>query len=151
MNYTDDILVRLQNGEPVESIAASLTEDLNAANAKYAAAKEAEKAAAAKEKQAYKDKKSAISNLIEDICTLFEAWDLDQEFIDTVYNDCFEDIDDLIEVVDQTLPFLIKSLEMQKVLNDLRKPAPEAKKTAANAEVPKVDPLEDFLNTFVRK
>ena len=146
MDYSMDILARLQAGEKVEDIAAELTESINAANEKYAAEKKAaeEKAKAAAH---YDDKKIAIEQLVDAICDILEIWDVDSNIVQQIEDISDEDIESIVELIDESLPFLTKYLEMQIALQDLasKKANPVAKK----AEVAS-DPVESFLNKFVR-
>lgn len=145
-DYTKDIFTRLQAGEDVESIAADLTKSLNMASEKYTAEK---KAAEEKAKMTahYDDKKIAVEQLIDVICDILEIWDADDNIIQQVEDVDEEDIESLVNLIDESFPFLIKYLEMQMALQDLasKKASPKAKKTEVVS-----DPVENFLNKFVR-
>lgn len=163
MNYSDDIFARLQAGETVEEIAATLTKSINEANEKFAAAKakeeyeRAKKAAAAEAEAAAKqaatlmEKHAAVENLLDSICDVLDAWGVEGDAAKELA--CFtdEDVDELVAVVDETLPFLIKYLEMQmsiqKFVQKTEKNEPDL---ARVKKEPSVDPVQDFLNQFVR-
>lgn len=143
MDYSMDILARLQAGEKVEDIAAELTKSINAANEKYAAEKKAaeEKAkaeAAAKSKNA--NKKIAVEELLDAICDIFEIWDVAPDLVDQIENISDEEIEDIVTTIDEAVPFLVKYMEMQRALQKMV----DEKNKEPN------DPVRDFLNQFVK-
>lgn len=148
MNYTDEILARLQNGEAVGDIARELTDSLNKASNAYAeqqkAKAEAEKKAAAeKEKAMLRQKKSdAIVNLVDSIAYLFEVWGVDENDIKELCEISDHDVNELIGLLDLSLPLLSKSNIIQKEIQHI---IPKEEKTEAAA-----DPVQEFLNLFVR-
>ena len=72
MDYTNEILERLQKGEAIEDIAAKLTEDLNTANEQYKAEQEAKAKEAAKRKENTL-KVEAVNFLIDALVEIGEA------------------------------------------------------------------------------
>ena len=143
MDYSMDILARLQAGEKVEDIAAELTKSINAANEKYAAEKKAaeEKAkaeAAAKSNMA--NKKIAVEELLDAICDILEIWGVAPELVDQIENTSDEDIEDIVTTVDEAVPFLVKYMEMQTAFQKMV----DEKNKEPN------DPVRDFLNQFVK-
>jgi hypothetical protein len=148
MNYTDDILARLQNGESVNTVARELTDSLNKASSAYAeqqkAKAEAEKKAAAeKEKAALKQKKSdAIVNLIDSIAYIFEVWGIDEKDIEELCEISDHDVNEIIGLLDLSLPLLTKSNIIQKEVQNI---IPKAEKKVSAA-----DPVQEFLDLFVR-
>ena len=143
MDYSMDILARLQAGEKVEDIAAELTKSINAANEKYAAEKKAaeEKAkaeAAAKSKNA--NKKIAVEELLDAICDILEIWDVAPDLVDQIENISDEEIEDIVTTIDEAVPFLVKYMEMQRALQKMV----DEKNKEPN------DPVRDFLNQFVK-
>ena len=146
MDYSMDILARLQAGEKVEDIAAELTKSINAANEKYAAEKKAaeEKAkaeAAAKSKIA--DKKIVVEGLLDAICDILEVWDVAPELVDQIENTSDEDIEDIVTIVDEAIPFLIRYMEMQTAFQKMIDKEVEKNKEPN-------DPVREFLNQFVK-
>ena len=146
MDYSMDILARLQAGEKVEDIAAELTKSINAANEKYAAEKKAaeEKAkaeAAAKSKIA--NKKIVVEELLDAICDIFEIWDVAPDLVDQIENISDEEIEDLVNTIDEAIPFLIRYMEMQTVFQQMMDKEVEKNKEPS-------DPVRDFLNQFVK-
>lgn len=146
MDYSRDILARLQAGEKVEDIAAELTKSINAANEKYAAEKKAaeEKAkaeAAAKSKNA--DKKIVVEELLDAICDILEVWDVAPELVDQIENTSDEDVEDIVTIVDEAIPFLIRYMEMQTAFQKMIDKEVEKNKEPN-------DPVRDFLNQFVK-
>ena len=148
MNYTDEILARLQNGEAVEDIARELTNSLNRASSAYteqqkAKAEAAKKAAAEKEKAALKQKKSdAILDLVDSIAYIFEVWGIDEKDIKELCEISDHDVNEIIGLLDLSLPLLSKSNIIQKEIQHI---IPKEEKTEAAA-----DPVQEFLNLFVR-
>lgn len=149
-NYENEIFTRLQSGEKVEDIAAELTKSINAANEKYAAEKKAaeEKAkaeAAAKSKNT--DKKIAVEELLDAICDILEIWDIAPDLVDQIENTSDEDIEDIVTIVDEAVPFLVKYMEMQTVLQQM---IDDSHKEAEKNKEPNNDPVREFLNQFVK-
>ena len=149
MDYSRDILARLQAGEKVEDIAAELTKSINAANEKYAAEKKAaeEKAkaeAAAKSKIA--DKKIVVEGLLDAICDIFEIWDVAPDLVDQIENTSDEDVEDIVTIVDEAIPFLVKYMEMQTALQQMM----DNKNKEVEKNKEPSDPVREFLNQFVK-
>lgn len=143
MDYSMDILARLQAGEKVEDIAAELTKSINAANEKYAAEKRAaeEKAKAeAAAKSRIADKKIVVEELLDAICDILEIWDVAPDLVDQIENISDEEIEDIVTTIDEAVPFLVKYMEMQMALQKMV----DEKNKEPN------DPVRDFLNQFVK-
>ena len=143
MDYSMDILARLQAGEKVEDIAAELTKSINAANEKYAAEKKAaeEKAKAeAAAKSKIEDKKIVVEELLDAICDILEIWDVAPDLVDQIENISDEEIEDIVTTIDEAVPFLVKYMEMQRALQKMV----DEKNKEPN------DPVRDFLNQFVK-
>ena len=143
MDYSMDILARLQAGEKVEDIAAELTKSINAANEKYAAEKKAaeEKAKAeAAAKSKITNKKIAVEELLDAICDILEIWDVAPELVEQIENTSDEEIEDIVTTVDEAVPFLVKYMEVQRALQKMV----DEKNKEPN------DPVRDFLNQFVK-
>ena len=142
MDYSMDILARLQAGEKVEDIAAELTKSINAANEKYKAAEEKAKAEAAA-KSKIKNKKIVVEELLDAICDILEIWDVAPDLVDQIENISDEEIEDIVTTVDEAVPFLVKYMEMQmalqKMMDDRHKEVKEPN-----------DPVREFLNQFVK-
>ena len=149
MDYSMDILARLQAGEKVEDIAAELTKSINAANEKYAAEKKAaeEKAKAeAAAKSNIANKKIAVEELLDAICDILEIWGVAPELVDQIENTSDEDIEDIVTTVDEAVPFLVKYMEMQMAL---QKMMDDRHKEVEKNKEPN-DPVREFLNQFVK-
>ena len=143
MDYSMDILARLQAGEKVEDIAAELTKSINAANEKYAAEKKAaeEKAKAeAAAKSKIEDKKIVVEELLDAICDILEIWDVAPDLVDQIENISDEEIEDIVTTIDEAVPFLVKYMEMQRALQKMV----DEKDKEPN------DPVREFLNQFVK-
>ena len=139
MDYSMDILARLQAGEKVEDIAAELTKSINAANEKYKAAEEKAKAEAAA-KSNIANKKIAVEELLDAICDILEIWGVAPELVAQIENTSDEDIEDIVTTVDEAVPFLVKYMEMQTAFQKMV----DEKNKEPN------DPVRDFLNQFVK-
>ena len=146
MDYSMDILARLQAGEKVEDIAAELTKSINAANEKYAAEKKAaeEKAKAeAAAKSKITNKKIVVEELLDAICDILEIWDVAPDLVDQIENISDEEIEDIVTTIDETIPFLIRYLEVQTALQQMMDKEVEKNKEPN-------DPVREFLNQFVK-
>ena len=140
--YTSDmILARLQAGESVEAIAKELTAALNDANDKYAA----EAARRAEAQKLFARKADAIGNLIDAIADVCKVWDLGDDILEALAS---LDPEDIAKEIDEAMPAI---QEYEKAMNAFKaqmKSAPEPERNSAPAR--SADPIEDFLNKFVR-
>jgi hypothetical protein len=144
MDYTNEIFTRLQNGELVEDIAASLTKSLNEAKEKHKAveaAKRAEAEAKAKQDNLFAQKTAAVEALIAAAADLLAVYEVDDEIIDAVES---TDPEEIVQAIDESLPFLTKYIELSQELEALMN---KNQKTDTDHAV---DPIEDFLNQMVR-
>jgi hypothetical protein len=150
MDYTNEILERLQKGEAIEDIAAKLTEDLNTANEQYKAAKakaEAEAAAKAKQDNLFAQKVEAVEAVLfafEDLLALYEV---DEEILNTIEE---ADPEEIVKVIDESIPFLTKYIELNQELEALKDKGQKVDGVSLKAAVHAADPIEDFLNQMVR-
>lgn len=148
MDYMNDMLARLQRGESVEALASELTNAINEANNKYQAelkaAEEAKRQEAAAE-EAHRSKKiAAMDNLISAVVDLLAAYDIVSETLDAVKD---TDSAELIDIIDAALPAVQEYMNLLEALEGSRK-APTG--VCCKASTKKHDPIEDFLNRFVR-
>lgn len=138
MDYTNDILARLQRGESADNIAAQITKNLNDANILYA--KKKAEAEAKRQKEKYDDKVRAAEQLLDGLYGLLALYNADDELLN-FFDECSPE--ELVNELDSTLPAIQKmvSLSLPKVPTGdcAEKPAPKA-----------VDPIDEFLNRFVR-
>lgn len=140
MDYMEDILARLEKGESVDSIAADLTIAINKANTEYEAKrKEKEKAVSRSTKIA------AMDALIADLIDLLAAYEVEGEVLDTLEETNSAEI---IDAIDESLPAIQKYMEL---MDAMRAPEPDAAPVKGPVKEPaKQDPIEEFLNKFVR-
>lgn len=146
-DYTKDILTRLQAGEDVETIAADLTKSLNTAKEQSDEIDRKRKAEAeAKRKAEFETNKKveAVDCLIDALIDVCDAWGLDDSLIDSL-----DEIDakEFVDTFDKMIPFLQQYIELQEAMGEVLSKTPEENqviKTTAE------DPIERFLNTFVR-
>lgn len=146
MDITDEILARLQNGEKVEDIAADLTNSINAANEQYEITKRR------KEDNLRTDKRNAIRHCLDALCYLVETWDLGEDLAQELEDVTDETINELVDTLDQAIPFITKYIDLQKELHTYLQPKKVEVCDCAecHAAEAKIDPIESFLNTFVR-
>jgi len=150
MDYTNEILERLQKGEAIEDIAAKLTENLNSANEQYKAAKakaEAEAAAKAKQDDLFAQKTAAVETILFALADLLAVYEVDDELVETVEKTNPEEI---VKVIDESLPFLTKYIELNQELEALKDKSQKVDGVSLKAAVRAADPIEDFLNQMVR-
>ena len=148
-DYTKDILTRLQAGEDVETIAAELTKSLNTAKEQSDEIDRKRKAEAeAKRKAEFETntKVEAVNGLIDALIDVCDAWGLDDDLIYAI-----DEIDakEVVNTIDKMIPFIQQYVELQEAMDGvLNKDSTHEVKpaTAPGAE----DPIERFLNTFVR-
>ena len=132
--YTsDNILARLQAGESVDAIARELTSALNDANDKFQKAK----ADREKEQKARKRKIDCVDGILTCVLNLLHEYGVDAEVMDEIDNINSADI---VDELDKALPAF---QEYQKLMTA----AAASNKTAPARSA---DPIEDFLNKFVR-
>jgi len=150
MDYTNEILERLQKGEAIEDIAAKLTEDLNTANEQYKAAKakaEAEAAAKAKQDDLFAQKTAAVETILFALADLLAVYEVDDELVEMVEETNPEEV---VKVIDESLPFLTKYIELNQELEALKDKSQKVDPVSLKAAVHAADPIEDFLNQMVR-
>ena len=153
MDYTNEIFSRLQNGESVEDIAATLTKNLNDANEQYKAAEAAKKAEAeakAQQDNLFNQKVDIVDALLAEATDLLVLYDVDEEIIDVLEH---TDPEEVVEALDQAIPFFAKYFELNQELENLKsKKCACADKVvpAPKKDVPVIDPIEEFLNQLVR-
>lgn len=158
MDFTSELLARLQKGESVDSLAAELTKAINDActeNERIKAEQEAKRKAEAKAKRQAeikaRDKHDAIESLRCAIEKIIVAWDLGDDvldFVDGVKAD--ELVKELDEVVHEAVSAAKAYAEMLKKMGTLHwTPQLDSSRAVSEEKMNKVDPIEDFLNKFV--
>ena len=152
MDYTNEIFERLQNGESTEDIAASLTKSLNEANEKHKAAEAAKRAKAeaeakAKQNDLFAQKVEAVEAVLFAFEDLLAIYEVDDEILDAIEE---ADPEEIVKVIDESLPFLTKYIELSQELEALKNKSQKADPVSLKAAVRAADPIEDFLNQMVR-
>ena len=155
MDISNEILTRLQNGEDIENIVADVTKSINTANETYITQKEAEakaKKEALDQAALIADKRDAVIDFLDSICNICATWGVAEDLIDDIENVSDEDISDIVATLDQSIPFITKYIDLQKELRTHLQPKEIETCDCAECHAPeaKVDPIESFLNTFVR-
>jgi hypothetical protein len=152
MDFTSELLARLQKGESVDSLAAELTKAINDAhteNERIKAEAEAKRKAEAEAKRQAEmkaqDKYDAIESLLCAIEKVIVAWDLGDDILDAVDE---IDADELVKELDEAIPAAKAYAEMLEKIGALREARPVADTVPDKQR--QGDPIEDFLNKFVR-
>lgn len=146
-DLTNDILARLRNGEKAEDIAQELTNSINEASKQYE-----------EDKTVNEQKYQAVDALLKAIGDVLAVWEFDNEYIEEIEKINPEEV---VKALEDTLPFLTSYMKLLESfpIAEKEESAPEAKATPKTG--PKTvfkfkstsdtsDPLEDFLNKFVR-
>lgn len=142
--YTyEDLVAALQSGKTVDDIAAQMTKDLNAAKAEYDR-QAAEKAAAANLNRKRALTTEMFELMIEYLNEFHPNSTIGQIIAEEGGSLDLETVDKLIDEIDG----LVKTFDAFGQLETLMKQMPADPKNQNNN--PKKDPLEDFLNKFVR-
>lgn len=152
MDFTSELLARLQKGESVDSLAAELTKAINDAHienerikAEQEAKRRAELEAKRQAEMKAQDKYDAIESLLCAIEKTIIAWDLGDDILNAI-----EEIntEELVQELDEAIPAAKAYVEMMEKIGSLREARPAS--DTASAKTNKNDPIEDFLNQFVR-
>lgn len=137
MDYTTDIFARLQKGEKIEDIAKQLTDDLNKAHEQYQDAAKKEEV----KKQAMANKSQAMKDVIAAFVKFLEQCGVDESLLNVMRDVSDDEVEQLIQEAEYEL----------KACNTLAN-AFASLTIFPGAKVTKgVNPIEDFLNHFVRK
>ena len=155
MDFTSELLARLQKGESVDSLAAELTKAINDAHtenerikAEQEAKRKAELEAKRQAEQLAQDKYDAIESLLCAIEKVIVAWDLGDDILDAIDE---IDADELVQELDEAIPAAKAYVEMIEKIGALRETPAGDRPMKAAPDLPAVgDPIEDFLNKFVR-
>lgn len=151
MDYTNDILIRLQHGEDVNTIATELTKSINDANNRYKAEIEAKRKAeqeaklkAAAEESARNDKLESAAKLRDSLITLLEMYEVSDEVLRELGDISASEIVDLFDAI---VPAVQKYSELMEMFKDEGfAPAPVGDSSVKKAS----SPIEEFLNKYVR-
>ena len=149
MNYKEDFIAQLMNGKSVDDLAAELTKAINEANDAAIAQREKDRLARQEAERARKaaeqhnaDRLSAIENLLDSMYWVADAYDL-HNLADLFENTSAEEIK---QVFDELLPLLQEYVQFMAALSEAE---PKGEVRPAEAR-PVSDPINDFLNKFVR-
>lgn len=154
MDYTNDILARLQRGESVDALASELTKAINEANNRYIAEQEAKRKAeqearikAAAEQTKRNDKIKAITDLIAAIEAVLVEWEIvDSDTLDEIEK---LDVEEIVDEIDKAIPAIQEYMELMEAIQGVREKH-EAAQAPAGRPSGDRDSIEDFLNKFVR-
>ena len=150
MDYINDIYARLQNGEAVEDIAADLTKSINEAQAKF----QAEASKREEEAKIHATRVDCLKNFVGAMGDMLKCWDIDySEFLEPFETLSDKDYDDLVAQIDAMIPVIKKYPElitMNTVLPKVEHSAPVPKSETPKVSNMTIDPIEEFLNQFIR-
>lgn len=147
MDYMADLLARLNKGESVEDIASQLTKDINAANAQFQKDKaEREAKEKAKVENVREERKAIVATLLDATADLLESYNVDKDIIDEVDN---ISADEVLDLLDKSINYIQKVMALENEFKASLKNAPDLPATRFTTSSNK-DPIEDFLNKFVR-
>ncbi len=144
MDFTSELLARLQKGESVDSLAAELTKAINDANTENERIK-AEAEAKRKAEMKAQDKYDAIESLLSAVESVIVAWDLGDDVLGFIQE---IDTDELVQELDEVIPAAKAYAEIIGALRET--PAGDRSVKTAPDLPASGDPIEDFLNKFVR-
>lgn len=154
MDFTNEFFARLQRGESVDVLASELTKAINEANNRYIAEQEAKRKAeqeakmkAAAEQTKRNDKIKAITNFIAAIEAILVEWEIvDSDTLDEIEE---LDVEEIVDEIDKAIPALQEYMELMDAVSRVREKH-ETAQTPAGRPNGDRDPIEDFLNRFVR-
>ena len=156
MDYTNDILTRLQRGEDVNAIATELTKSINDANTRYKAEIEAKRKAeqeaklkAATEEVARNQKRDAAADLRDCLVSLLEMYDVDESILDELRDITAGEVVELFDSVALALQKYEELVSMFRADNEIISPVRKA--PVGDSSVKKAtSPIDEFLNKYVR-
>ena len=135
----NEIIGRLQKGESIENIAQEFSDIINQANVQYEIDQKAKE-----EKKAVKQKKiTALKNFAEATAEVCRVWGFQKEADVIIKEITTQDIEEMVDEVDETLPLVSQYLSMFKPLMEFKIKPKEKEDTADKA-------IDNFLNMFVR-
>ena len=142
MDFTAEFLARLQAGETADNLAAELTKAINDANkenerlkAEAEAKRKADEAAEFRARELARDKADAVASLLIALENIVAVWGLGDELIEIIEH---VNPDEVVQEMDKFKDLVDKYDEMFAALA-----TPKAESKTQN-------PLEDFLNKYVR-
>ena len=143
MDYMNEFLGRLQKGANVDTLAAELTKALNEANVQFQKQHQ-------EEQRIRNDKINCLVDIfeaLEELLTLYGAKE------DELPKTSVQEFEDLVDELDELVPVLRE--DPFKALKDLAKEEEKSKCVFPDNLNPswkdsKKDPIEEFLNKFVR-
>lgn len=130
MDFTSELLARLQGGENVEDLAKELTKAINDASAEHTRLQEQKRKADEKAQ----DKLAAMEAILDGVYGLLRAYDADEELLDAI-----EDLEaeHLVQELDKVWDAAVAYADLMETMYKSRS-APAPKERPA-------DPIEDFL------
>ena len=152
MDYINDIYARLQNGEAVEDIAADLTKSINEAQAKF----QAEASKREEEAKIHATRVDCLKNYIGAIVDVLNCWGIDDSAILAPLKDVPDEAyDDMVTQLDAMIPLIKKYPDLITMGSVFQKPLEGHPAPVPKSETPKVsnmtvDPIDEFLNQFIR-
>lgn len=140
MDFTSELIARFQAGDSVDTLAAELSKALNDAH------NESERLNAKRQANVKKQQKyDAVENLLRAVRMIVIAWDLGDEVLNVITE---ISVDELTQGLDEAITAAKAYAEMMEKIASRREARPVA--DAAPKQLDQDNPIEDFLNKFVR-
>lgn len=146
MDFTAEFLARLQAGETADNLAAELTKAINDANkenerlkAEAEAKRKADEAAEFRARELARDKAEAIDSLLVALENIVIMWGLGDELVEVIEH---INPDDVVQEMDKIKDLMDKYEELFA--------APNLAAMAYDKPVKPQNPLDEFLNKYVR-
>lgn len=137
MDFKAELLARIQAGEKIDDLASELTKAINEASAE--AERIRQEAEAKKQKEA-ELKETAIDNLLIALEDIAAAWDLGDDLIDALEH---INPDEIVQEMD-------KLKDLMDKYDELLAAKPNLAAMAYDKPAKPKDPIQEFLNKYVR-
>lgn len=137
MDFTSELVARLQGGENVEDLAKELTKAINDASAEHARLQEQKRKEAEAQRKAdekAQDKLAAMETILNGVYGLFRAYDADEELLGEIEG---LEAEHLVQKLDKIWDAAVAYADMMEAMYK-NKPAPAPKERPD-------DPLDEFL------
>ena len=137
MDFKAELLARIQAGEKIDDLASELTKAINEASAEAERLRQEKEA---KRKAEAELKETAIDNLLIALEDVVAAWDLGDDLIDALEH---INPDEIVQEMD-------KLKDLMDKYEELLAAKPNLAAMAYDKPVKPKDPIQEFLNKYVR-
>ena len=137
MDFTSELLARLQSGESVESLAKELTKAINDANAENERLQEQKRKEAEAQRKAdekAQDKLAAMETILDGVYGLLQAYEADEDILEALGD---LEAEHLVQELDKVWDAAVAYADLMESMYK-NKPAPAPKERPG-------DPLDEFL------